>query len=103
MAPRLAHTWVATVAGGDPISSSAPRVGEVHGRRVDGGQTEAVTSPRERCDGCGFDGAVFDDADLLVALRSLGDRWRRQLAGAGRELRLRPEPDTWSAIEYAAP
>jgi hypothetical protein len=68
----------------------------------DGDQTGAVTSEHERCEACGFDGAVFDDADLLVAVRSLGGRWRRQLADAGRELRARPQPDTWSAIEYAA-
>ena len=34
--------------------------------------------------------------------RSLGVRWRRQLADAGDDLRARPEPDTWSAIEYGA-
>ena len=40
--------------------------------------------------------------DCSGALRSLGGRWRRQLADAGGDLRPRPEPDTWSAIEYAA-
>jgi hypothetical protein len=35
-------------------------------------------------------------------LRSLHVRWRQQLGAAGSELRIRPEPNTWSAIEYAA-
>ena len=62
----------------------------------------AAMAEHERCDACGFDGAVFDDIGLLVALRSLGGEWQRQLDDAGRQLRPRPEPDTWSAIEYAA-
>ena len=68
---------------------------------VPGTRLRHVTE-HERCDVCGFDGAVFDDAGLLVALRSLGGRWRHQLGDAGHELRTRPEPHTWSAIEYAA-
>jgi len=56
----------------------------------------------ERCEACGFEGAVFDDVGLLVALRSLGERWQCQLADAGPDLRVRPVPGTWSAIEYAA-
>ena len=62
----------------------------------------SVRTEHERCEACGFNGDVFDDAALLAALRSLGGRWRRQLADAGGDLRKRPEPDTWSAIEYAA-
>jgi hypothetical protein len=56
----------------------------------------------ERCAACGFDGARFTDADLLTGLRSLGRRWELLLAGAGQELRTRPAPGVWSAIEYAA-
>lgn len=56
----------------------------------------------EHCDACGFDGATFSDVDLLVALRDLGARWRRQLEVAAGDLRTRPAPTTWSAIEYAA-
>jgi hypothetical protein len=66
------------------------------------GQTRAVTRDHERCDACGFDGALYTDAALLEALRSLHVRWRQQLGAAGSELRIRPEPNTWSAIEYAA-
>jgi hypothetical protein len=56
----------------------------------------------ERCEQCGFDGAAYDDAALLAALRALGPRWRTLLAAAGDELRVRPTPATWSALEYAA-
>ena len=63
-----------------------------------------MTDPivHERCDACGFDGARYDPASLLEALRGLGPRWRPLLASAGPELRARPEPEVWSAIEYAA-
>lgn len=56
----------------------------------------------ERCAACGFDGGRHDHDALLEALRVLGQRWRVLLADAGTELRTRPEPDVWSAIEYAA-
>ena len=56
----------------------------------------------ERCDACGFDGARYDDASLLHALRILGPRWRSLLSQTGPELRERPEPEVWSALEYAA-
>jgi hypothetical protein len=56
----------------------------------------------ERCDACDFDGARYTDAALPDALRALGGRWRALLAGSGAELRIRPEPHVWSAIEYAA-
>ena len=65
-------------------------------------QTRQMDRVHDRCDACGFDGAGYTDAALLDGLRSLGDRWRRQLAAAGDHVRSRPEPDTWSALEYAA-
>jgi hypothetical protein len=61
-----------------------------------------VSRVHEHCDACGFDGATYSNSDLLDSLRSLGDRWRQQLAAAGVHLRSRPAPTTWSAIEYAA-
>jgi DinB superfamily len=45
---------------------------------------------------------MYTDSALLDALRSLPESWRQQLVAAGAELRTRPEPDTWSALEYAA-
>ncbi len=56
----------------------------------------------ERCDACGFDGARYDNASLLDALRTLGPRWRCLLSETGPELHKRPEPEVWSALEYAA-
>ena len=61
-----------------------------------------MTGDHERSAACGFDGGVYSDAALLDALRGLGGRWRVQLVAAGDHLRTRPEPATWSAIEYAA-
>jgi S-DNA-T family DNA segregation ATPase FtsK/SpoIIIE len=56
----------------------------------------------EVCAACGFDGAQFTDDELLHSLRSLGPQWQQSLRDAGDELRVRPAPATWSAIEYAA-
>jgi len=56
----------------------------------------------ECCDACGFRGSRYDNASLIAALRQLGPSWRTVLDDAGSELRVRPEPQVWSAIEYAA-
>jgi hypothetical protein len=56
----------------------------------------------EICAACDFDGAGYNGTELLAALRALGPQWRALLAGAGDDLRRRPAPETWSAIEYAA-
>jgi hypothetical protein len=61
-----------------------------------------VYSVHEQCEACGFDGLAYGASELLEALRALGDRWRRQLQAAAGDLRTRPEPHAWSAIEYAA-
>ncbi len=58
---------------------------------------------RERCEACGFDGGCYDDAELLAELRALAGRWAALLDGVGEaELRARPAPEVWSAIEYLA-
>lgn len=56
----------------------------------------------ETCAACDFDGAHYDDAALLAAIRDLGPRWRALLADAGDYLRIRPAPEVWSALEYTA-
>src|SRR5579863_9471800 len=56
----------------------------------------------EHCVACGFDGAAYESASLLQAIRELGPQWRLLLREAGDDLRLRPAPQTWSALEYAA-
>ena len=56
----------------------------------------------ERCDACGFDGATYDDAALLDAPAIVGAEVADPARGAGPDLRIRPAPEVWSAIEYAA-
>ena len=56
----------------------------------------------EQCAACDFDGAAYGPSQLLDAIRELGPQWRRLLLDAGDDLRLRPAPETWSALEYAA-
>ena len=56
----------------------------------------------EQCAACGFDGSEYEPEQLLEAIRGLGPEWIRLLREAGDELRLRPGPDIWSALEYAA-
>jgi DinB superfamily len=54
-----------------------------------------------RCDECGFD---YDEPDLTGLLAEL-DRQAAEfgplLAGAGDRVARRPEPEVWSALEYA--
>jgi hypothetical protein len=56
----------------------------------------------EQCAACGFDGSEYEPVLLLDAIRDLGPQWIQLLLDAGDELRLRPAPETWSALEYAA-
>jgi hypothetical protein len=56
----------------------------------------------EYCGACGFDGASYDASSLLAALRALGPSWRALISSSGQLLRVRPQPEIWSAIEYAA-
>lgn len=65
-------------------------------------ETKSWTWVNERaCPECGFDASAVDArdvADLLVA--NLAD-WHRLLAADDRLLRTRPDPSTWSPLEYA--
>ena len=61
-----------------------------------------VPEDHETCTACGFDGSAFDSAGLLDALCGLGASWTALLDRTDDLLRVRPEPLTWSAIEYAA-
>jgi hypothetical protein len=56
----------------------------------------------EQCETCKFDGSDYDPTQLVDAIRALGPQWIRTLLNAGDELRQRPAPETWSALEYAA-
>lgn len=61
---------------------------------------------RGRCGQCGFDAGTVSVSDAVIALRTFPRRWRSALALPEDEpddiLRRRPEPDVWSALEYAA-
>jgi len=71
-------------------------------------QFEPVTTPKERCDECGFEYAAVSPAEAAEKLQSFGRRYRapltRFLDGEDGDslLRTRPSPDVWSALEYAA-
>ncbi len=57
----------------------------------------------ERCVECGFDGEHLMTGDAITALRSMGRRWRELFKDIPEgELRTRPDPQTWSPLEYAA-
>jgi hypothetical protein len=56
----------------------------------------------EQCEACKFDGSDYDSVQIVDAIRDLGPQWIRLLLDAGNELRQRPAPETWSALEYAA-
>jgi hypothetical protein len=57
----------------------------------------------ERCEECGFDGTRLTVTDAVAALRSMGRRWRELFKDVPIErLRERPDPATWSPLEYAA-
>ena len=59
------------------------------------------------CEECGFDYDGVPDADVADRLRSFGRRYRapltRGLPGESLDdlVRARPEPEVWSALEYA--
>ena len=61
---------------------------------------------RGRCPICGFDAGTVSVPDAIVALRTFPRRWRAAMTLPEGEpddvLRRRPEPDVWSALEYAA-
>jgi hypothetical protein len=61
----------------------------------------------EECAECGFDGSVISETNAEAAIRTLGLRYHVALRDLGFEensdaLRQRPNPHTWSALEYAA-
>lgn len=57
---------------------------------------------QRRCPECGFDAASLDVADLPRVLRDNTMAWVERLANpADRAVSQRPEPATWSLLEYA--
>ena len=62
----------------------------------------------ERCPVCGLDYDTITAPDAIVAVRSFPRRYREAFGiledeeDPGTQVRRRPEPQTWSALEYAA-
>ena len=55
-----------------------------------------------RCDACDFDYGTVDPPDVPERLAPAIDSFRRELHNHhARVLRARPQPQTWSALEYA--
>ena len=60
-----------------------------------------------RCEECGFEGDELSPAEAIAALRRFPKRYRAPLTRLlpnedPSVLRRRPDPETWSALEYAA-
>ena len=55
----------------------------------------------EICDECGFHGGTLDPSATVARVRALPDRWSEVMSQDEEQLRARPEPDTWCAVEYA--
>lgn len=55
----------------------------------------------EICDECGFHGGTLDPDAAVARIRTLPDRWSEVMSQDEEQLRTRPEPDTWCAVEYA--
>lgn len=51
------------------------------------------------CPACGLDAASVSGPDVAPMLRSSNSLWQDVLRG--KDVRLRPEPSTWSPLEYA--
>ncbi len=68
---------------------------------VDGRTLRNVS--HEECTACRFDGARYDEAALVEAVKNLAPRWRDLLGTAGEELRQRPSPAVWSAARPLIP
>lgn len=71
-------------------------------------QAEQPINPPERCAECGFHASTVTPVNAEATVRALGRRYQapltRLLPGEDSDevLRKRPNPDTWSALEYAA-
>lgn len=60
-------------------------------------------APPEHCSECGFEASNVTTRNAVNVLHDLGGRYEAALAGDSTDtLRQRPQPQTWSALEYAA-
>ncbi|GGO97615.1 DinB family protein [Wenjunlia tyrosinilytica] len=56
---------------------------------------------QRQCPECGFDASAFPREEVADRLRRNAEVWTALLAEDPEGLRLRPDPQTWSALEYA--
>jgi DinB superfamily len=64
--------------------------------------TKAWTFVLERpCVECGFDPAAYGRGQLAPRIRSCATQWQTVLAAPSEAFHERPNPSTWSPIEYA--
>ncbi len=77
---------------------------------TDSENTSPVSSPDDKdwtwvlhrtCPECGYDVRDFDRAQIGAMIRANATAWVDVLAGDPSNLRVRPDPDTWSPLEYA--
>jgi hypothetical protein len=62
--------------------------------------SDHVTVP-EQCEVCGFAWDTIAPDDIIDRLELAAAEWGRTLTTSDRDLTARPEPDTWSPVEYA--
>ena len=54
------------------------------------------------CDECGFDARSIETDEVGARIVDNAEQWRVLLDGSEASLRVRPRPDRWSTLEYAA-
>jgi len=56
----------------------------------------------EHCDECGFDALPTGSQRIAPAVRTIGAAFRMRLTDPRADVMSRPDPDTWSPLEYGA-
>lgn len=54
----------------------------------------------ERCPACGFDAGALARRDIGASSRAVADAFVAFLSDRDHDVRRRPDPDTWSTLEY---
>jgi len=56
----------------------------------------------EACEVCGYEWDAVTADEVCSRMRALAAGYRDVLAGGGQRLSVRPDPETWSVVEYTA-
>jgi len=56
----------------------------------------------EACEVCGYEWDAVNAAEVCARMRALSGGYREVLVGGGARLSVRPDPETWSVVEYTA-